>query len=400
MSFTAKIDNLSETKRRINITVPVGEISKYKNKAFQKVGQSAKINGFRQGKIPAHVLEKHYGAELNYECMNFLISETYTHVLREHSINPIGDPKFDAGPIESGDYSYSIEVEVRPEIGLKDYTKIKISKKETTVSDKEIDDELKQLQESLAQLAPAADDETLRNGLVATIDFDGTLEGKKFEGGSAKDYVFEFGKGQLLQEFEAKIEGMKKGEQRDIEITFPKDYFEKSLADKNAQYKITLKNIHLKTLPQLDDELAKDIGKANLAEVREEIKKGLLRRKEQELRGEYAEEVQKQLLKEHKFELPENLVASEVERRKLEKEKVEEQIKLQLILEEISKKENITPTQQDVETRFRMLSQMYRQPVQEIQKLYMQNNLMSSLVAQIAMDKTLDFIIDSVIKDS
>lgn len=399
MTATTKIDNISETKKRIHITVPETGVSKYKNKALQKVGQSAKINGFRPGKIPQAVIEKHYGAEINYECVNFLITETFSKALEEHKLNPLGEPKFDAGPLSSGDYSYSIEIEVRPNIALKDYKNIKIKKKTAEITTKEVDDELKQLQESLAQLAPADESETLKSGLVATIDFEGTLEGQKFEGGTAKDYVFEVGKGQLLAEFETKIEGMKNGDKRDIEITFPADYFEKKLAGKNAQYKITLKNLHLKNIPALDDELAKDIGKENLEQVKTEIRDALIKRKEQEFRGGYAEEVQTKLLKDHKFEVPEKLLEAEVERRKEEKDKVTDQIKMQLILEEIAKIENITATPQDLDTRFKMLSQMYRQPVQEIKKIYVQNNLIGSLISQITLDKALDFVIDNAKMD-
>ena len=263
------------------------------------------------------------------------------------------------------------------------------------ISDKEVEEELGRLQNSLAQLAPAEDDAALKNGLVATIDFNGTLDGKEFKGGSAKDYVFEFGTGQLLKEFEDNIQGMRKNDSKDIEITFPKDYFEKSLASKQAKYHITLKNLHIKNLPALDDELAKDIGKDNLEQVKTELKDSLLKRKERGFHRDYVEEVKEQLLKSYKFDVPQSIIKAEIERSKRKEDEVVNQLKLELILEEIAVKEQIRATPQDMEQRFAMLAQMYRQPAKEIQQLYAKNNMMGILASQIVLDKTLDFIVNN-----
>lgn len=393
---TAKVENLSDTKKKIQITVPKDEIKPFLDRALQKVGQKAKINGFRKGKVPTNILEQHYAAEINYECMNNLIAETYHKALTENKLVPLGDPSFDTKPIEKeADYSYSVELFVRPTFKLKEYKNIKIKKKEAKIDDKEFDEELQRLRESLAQLAPAEEGATVDGGLVATIDFEGRIDGEIFEGGKAADYVFELGKGQLLEEFETKIKGMKIGDERDIEVTFPKDYFEKKLAGQKSVFNIKLKNLHVKSMPELDDELAKDIGKENLEEVKKEIRDSLLQRKEREFRNTYVEDIQKKLLKEYKFEVPENVVQAEMERRKEDKDKVIEQLKIQFILETIAEEEKIQPTQQDMEQRMAAMAQMYRQPVAEIRKMYSQNNLMGMLASQIVLDKTLDFIIDN-----
>ena len=247
----------------------------------------------------------------------------------------------------------------------------------------------------MAQLAPIEGKTNLAKGLVATIDFTGKIDGKVFKGGTAKDYVFEYGKGQLLPEFESNIDGMAKDETRDIEMTFPKDYFEKDLAGKKASYKITLKNIHTKTLPAIDDDLAKDIGKENLEQVKTELKASLIKRKEGEFRQEYAKSIRKTLLKEHKFDAPQTLVDEEVKRTKQDKDEVIDRFKIELILDAIAQKEKIQATQQDVEFRLMTLSQIYRQPVDEIRNLYKKNNMMSSLATQIVLDKTMELIIDN-----
>ncbi|OVE81500.1 hypothetical protein BVY03_03570, partial [bacterium K02(2017)] len=205
---------------------------------------------------------------------------------------------------------------------------------------------------------------------------------------------FEYGAGQLLKDFEDNIKGMKKLETKNIELTFPEDYFEKQLANKHAKYKITLKNLHTKKLPKLDDEMAKDIGKETLDEVKEELKKSLLSQKEQEHRRDYSEVIKDILLKTYDFEIPQGLVDAEIERSKKDKEEVLKQLRLEFILHSIAQREKMQATPQDIEQRLNMLAQLYRQPAEEIRKLYAKNNMQGMLASQIVLDKTMDLLVD------
>ena len=382
-SMTAKIKNISDTKKKLDITVKKEALEKYLKKAYQKVGQSAKINGFRKGKIPQNVLDQHYGPQIDYECLNFAINETYPQALTENDLTPMTEPKFDANPLSrDSDYTYSVEVEVKPTFKLKDYKGLKVKKKDLKIDTKEVEEELKRLQDSLAQVKPAKDDAQVGKGHVLTIDFEGTIDGKAFEGGTAKDYNFEFGSGQLLQGFEDALKGLKKGEEKEFDMDFPADYFEKDLAGKKAHYKIKVKDIHDKDLPKIDDEMAKDIGKESLAEVKKEIEDALTKRAEATNKREYAEEIRKKLIKDYKFEVPQSLVDTEIERTKKDKKEIEEGLRLEFVLEAIAREEKIQPTPEDFQNHFQMLSQMYQQPVQEIQKIYSQNNMINTLAVR------------------
>lgn len=393
---TAQLENLGSTKRKINITVPKDKVDSHFQRAYQKVSESAQIKGFRPGKIPQNILDKHYGPQIDYECLNFIISESYSEALKDNKLFPMTEPKFDTSPIIRGaDYKYSVELEVRPEFELKEYKGIEIKKKTADITTEELDAELKKLQESLAQLAPADEDAVIDKGTVTTIDFDGLMDGAPFDGGNAKDHVFEFGAGQFLESFEKPLAGLKKGAAKTIDMEFPADYFEKKLAAKKASFNIVVKNLHKKVLPALDDELAKDIGKENLEQVKSEIKNSLGRRQEQNFRHEYADFVRKHLAQVHQFEVPQTLVDDELARGKREKQEIINQLKLELILDKIAENEGIQATQKDVDQYINMLSQMYRQPVAEIKKLYSKNNMIMRLVAQIVLDKTLDFIIQN-----
>lgn len=394
--MATQLENISETKKKIKVTVTQETVKSCLGRAYQKVSQKAKINGFRPGKIPILVLDQHHKPEVDFECLNYILADSYTNALEEHKLLPMTRPQFDTAPLNrNADYTYSVVVEVKPQFELKNYKGLEIKKLNATVTDDELQTELKRLQESLAQLAPAPEGETLKPGLVATIDFDGKIDGKTFKGGSAKDYVFELGAGVLLKDFEEKIMGLKKGETRDIDITFPLDYFEKDLAGQNATYQIALKNLHLKSLPNIDDELAKDIGKENLEQVKNEIKEAVLKRKERGFRRDYAEAVRQKLIADYKFEIPQSLVDQEVERQKRERQDVENQIRFEIVLEAIATAETVRVNQDDVERRMTALSQIYRQPISEVRKLYSNQDRLSHLISQITIDKTIDFIIDN-----
>lgn len=393
---TAHIEKIDSTRRKIKINVPKEKVANSLNKAYQKVGQKAQIKGFRPGKIPNTVLDQYYGPQVDFECLNFIIGESYTEALTKNNLMPMTEPSFDTKPVLRGmDYDYSVELDVRPEFDLKDYKGIEIKKQVAEITDAELADELKRLQESLAQLAPVEPDTKLTKGLVATIDFDGTIDGKPFDGGTTKDYVFEFGQGQLLKEFEAPLEGLKIGETAKFDMAFPADYFEKKLAGLNSSYNVTLKNLHKKALPALDDEMAKDIGKESLEQVKTELKDALVKRKEGHFRHEYAGFAKKHLTKIHMFDVPQSLVDEETKDGKREKQDIIDQIKLELILDKIAEVENIRVTPRDVDSHLTMLSQMYRQPLAEVKKLYSDQRMMTRLVAQIVMDKTLDFVVQN-----
>lgn len=389
-----KLKALGGTKKRISVTVPEEKVGQYMQKAYQKVGGKAKIKGFREGKVPKNLLDQYFKAEIDYECLNFLILDSYRRALQEHKLIPITEPKFDAKPIEqSKSYSYHVEIETKPEFELKDYTGIKLKKQNVEVTDKEFDEEMKKLQESLAQLSPTEKDTVITTGLIATIDFEGTMDGKTFAGSSAKDYMFEYGNKTLLKEFEDNLKKMKAGDSKQFSMTFPKDYFERTLAGKKADYKVTLTALHNKNLPKLDDELAKDIGKESLDQVKKEVKDAIVHRKDRQIQRDYGDKIREHIKKSYKFDVPESIVEAEVERNKQDKQEVVDQIRMELVLEAIARKENLMATHQDLKDRMQLLAQVYRRPLEEIQKIYSQENMVQMLASQIAFDKAIDYMI-------
>ncbi len=392
----AHVENISDTKKKIRLEVPVDLVNQAYDQAKRNVGKKANIKGFRKGKVPDHVLNQFYGAEIDMEGLNILVQSTYEKAIKEHNLIPIIQPKFDIKPVEKGkDYTYEVELEVKPSFELKDYFGIKLKKKEAVVNDDEIGVELKRIQESRAELKPADGKSNLEVGLMATIDFEGTINGVAFEGGTSKGYVLEYGKGHFIKDLEDKMNGLGIGEERLIDVIFPTDYHSADLAGKPAQFKVKLIALHVKDLPVLDDEFAKDLGKETLAEVKKEIESMIVKRCEREFRHAYSDQVSEVLSTTHQFEVPAGLFENEKKHSTGKPEEdIKKSIRLQFVLESIAEKENIEVTPQDLETRLQMMARMYRQPVSDIKKYYHQNNMLPQLANQVLIEKTLDLLVD------
>ncbi len=404
-----KIKNLSDTKRKISVKVPKDAIPTYLKKAYQKVGAKAKIPGFRAGKIPDQVLDRHYAGEIDYECLNFMVDETYRQALQDNKIIPLLNPKFDVGPVKrDADYEYHVELEVKPEFTLKPYKELKLKNRTPKVEASEVENELTALRERMAESEPAEANAVLADGFVATIDFEGKLDGTAFAGGTAKDYVLNFGKGSFIKSFEEQIAGAKVGEARDIKVEFPKDYFEKSLAGKTADFHVIIKALHKKKLPVLDDEFAKDVGKASLQELKDDIQKHISLAKAQAVRPEYVKEIREQFLKTYKFQIPEGLVEHQLQQlckdhdhgdHKDHKhpgpDEIEQEIRFEFVLEAIALAENVRPTPEEVHRHLSYYAQMYRKPLAEIQQAFAQNGMMPNILSRIVLDKTLDLIVEN-----
>lgn len=398
----SKLKNISKTKVHLSIEVPAEQVQKAFDLNIKKVQKDAKIKGFRAGKVPKDILQQYYGPQILSESLNTIVNLSYSEAIQENNLYPVLDPKFDVkDPLEENKaYKYEVEVEVRPEFELKGYTDIPIKKKEAKVEDKEVEVELKKLQESRAELKPAVEGAQLKKGLIATIDFEGKKEGVPFEGGTAKGYVFEFGQGHFIKGFDENLDGMKAGEDKIFNVTFPEDYQEASLQGQEVEFHVKLQSVQEKDLPNLDDEFAKDLGKDKLDDLKKEIQERLLQLKERAFRQDYGQEALEYLAKNHKFDVPEGLLESEMKRAESQKQKkdkkdIEKSIRTQFILEEISKKEEIKVDQKDINQRIQEIAMMYRQPVQEVQKFYYQDQRnLNPLIAQIGMEKTLDFVID------
>lgn len=308
-----KTEKANEVKLEITI-----EAEKFDNAMKKVYFQNAKyfnIPGFRKGKAPMNIVEKYYGAQIFYEdAFNEVATEAYDEALEANKIDAVSRPVVDIKQMEKGkDVIFTAVVQTKPEVELGKYKGIEIPKVEYKVEEKDIEHELGHMQEHNSRLI-TVDDRALENGDIATIDFEGFVDGVAFDGGKAEGHELEIGSGSFIPGFEDQLVGMKIDEEREIKVTFPKEYFSKDLAGKEAMFKVKLHEIKRKELPELDDEFAKDVSEFDtLAELKASIKEKIEKNNEQRQKYETEDLAIKAVCEDVKVDIPSGMVEFEVE---------------------------------------------------------------------------------------
>lgn len=415
-----KTKNANEVKLEITV-----EAEKFENAMKKVYFQNAKyfnIPGFRKGKAPMNIVEKYYGPEIFYEdAFNDVATENYDEALKENNIEVVSRPEVDIKQMEKGkDLIFTVVVQTKPEVELGKYKGIEIKKIEYTVEDKDIEHELEHMQEHNSRLI-TVEDRPVEKGDIATIDFEGFVDGVAFDGGKAEGHDLEIGSGSFIPGFEDQVIGMKIEEEKDVVVTFPKEYFSKDLAGKEATFKVKLHEIKKKELPKLDDEFAKDVSEFDtLDELKADIKAKLEKNNTQKAKYETEEEAVKAVCEKAKLDIPSGMIDMEVENmlkdfeqrlsyqglnleqylkmvgkteEEMKKEyepQATEAIKSRLTLEAIKKAEKIEATEKEIAEKMEEMAKNYGKKVEEIQD---NENLKSYLKEGIESEKVLEFIV-------
>jgi trigger factor len=269
-------EKVEENKVKLDVELEEERVEKALDEAYKKVVKKVDIDGFRKGKVPRTLLEKRYGEEvLHKDALDILIQQGYYEAVEEADIEPIAQPEITDAYINGGEpATFTATVEVKPDVDLGEYSGLEVETEDITVEDEEIEQELETRRHDHAQLA-GLDREVVEEGDFATIDYVGTIDGETFDGGSAEDYNLEIGSGSFIPGFEEQLIGAEVGEETIVEVEFPEDYQGADLAGEEAEFKVTIKDIKAKEVPELDDEFAKDLGYDNLDELKSDIKNDL-----------------------------------------------------------------------------------------------------------------------------
>ena len=417
-----KTEKANEVKLEITV-----EAEKFENAMKKVYFQNAKyfnIPGFRKGKAPMNIVEKYYGAQIFYEdAFNEVATEAYDEALEANKIDAVSRPVVDIKQMEKGkDVIFTAVVQTKPEVELGKYKGIEIPKVEYKVEEKDIEHELGHMQEHNSRLI-TVDDRALENGDIATIDFEGFVDGVAFDGGKAEGHELEIGSGSFIPGFEEQLVGMKIDEEREIKVTFPKEYFSKDLAGKEAMFKVKLHEIKRKELPELDDEFAKDVSEFDtLAELKASIKEKIEKNNEQRQKYETEDLAIKAVCEDVKVDIPSGMVEFEVENMMKDFEqrlsyqglnldqylkmigKTEEEmkkeyepqaieaIKSRLVLEAIIKAEKIEASEDEIKAKMEEMAKNYGKKVEEISE---NENLKRYLKEGIESEKALEFIVSN-----
>ena len=416
-----KTSNANEVKLEITI-----ESEKFENaikKVYFKNAKYFNIPGFRKGKAPQNIVEKYYGKEIFYEdAFNEIAGEEYEKAVEESKLEVVGKPKIDIVKMEKGqDLVFTAQVATKPEVELGKYKGIEIEKIEYNVEDKDIDENLKQMQEKNARVVSI--ETPVENGNIAVIDFEGFVDGKAFEGGKGENYSLEIGSGSFIPGFEDQVIGMKIDEEKEIKVKFPEEYFSKDLAGKDATFKVKVHEIKKKELPKLDDEFAKDVSEFDtLTELRNSIKQRLINENMQRAKYEKEDAVIKTITSDMKVEIPEGMIEVEVDnmvkdmeqrmsyqglkldqylkmlnktetefRKEFEPQAIDA-IKSRLALEAIIKAEKIEATEKEIKDKLEEMAKNYGKKPEELQE---NENIKAYIKQGIENEKAIELLIEN-----
>lgn len=310
---TNKTSNL---ETQLTVKVPVATIQGRVEKRINQVAKTAKIDGFRKGKVPVSHIRAQYGAGIQQEVINDVIRDTVFDAIREQNIRAVGMPNIDDVKLENDFLVYQATVEVFPEADIQGLEDIEVERQTATVSDADVDTMIENLQKQ--RQTYVAKDGAVEDGDQVKFDFEGSIDGEKFEGGSAEDFSLIIGSGRMIPGFEDGIKGMKVGEEKTIDVTFPEDYQAENLKGKQAQFKINVKSIEQSQLPELNDEFFEVFGvkEGGLEKLKTDVRKNMEREVKNAARSQVKEAAFNALLDKNEIEIPASMLEQEIDRQR------------------------------------------------------------------------------------
>ena len=306
------VEELSPSKRALHIELPPDRVAAKLEATFRELSQKLQLPGFRKGKIPREIIQRRFQADLKDEVLRELIPDSYREALAQAALQPVGQPQVDDVHFHEGEpLTYRAVVEVKPTVDVRDYRGITLSRDKVEVADQEVDRALEFLREEAAEYVPMEGWPSVRDDLVI-LDHDGSLHGKPFKGGTGKNLALILGRQGYLPGFAEQILGMQKGESKRFTLTFPEDSPRKDLAGRTAEFKVTVKEVKKRRLPELNDEFAKSAGDVDtIAALRDKLRKELQMRKTREQESALKRALLEKLAAAHEVEVPEAMVKAE-----------------------------------------------------------------------------------------
>lgn len=310
------VNVISDKQTQLTVKVPVGTIQSKVESRIRSLAKTAKIDGFRKGKVPVSHIRAQYGAGIQQEVINDVIRDTVFQVLADKKVRAVGVPSIDDVKLENDFLVYQASVETMPEVQVKGLDEIEVERQMATVSDSDVDTMIENLQKQ-RQTFETKDGE-LGDGDEATFDFEGSIDGEKFEGGSAEDFRLVIGSGQMIPGFEDGMKGMKAGEEKTIKVTFPEDYQAENLKGKEADFKITLKEVKEAKLPELNDEFFELFGvtEGGLDKLKTDVRKNMEREIKNAARNQVKQAAFDALVDKNEFDVPNAMLAAEIDRQR------------------------------------------------------------------------------------
>ncbi|MDY5540767.1 MAG: trigger factor [Lachnospiraceae bacterium] len=424
--MSVQVENLEKNMAKLTIEVSAEELEKALQAAYNKEKNKINIPGFRKGKVPRAMIEKMYGPEIFYDdAANTLIPDAYAKAADESGLEIVSQPKIDLVQIEKGKpFIFTAEVAVKPEVTLGEYKGVEVPKADLTVTDEEVAAEIDRERDKNARTI-TVEDRPVQSGDQAVIDFEGFVDGVAFEGGKGESYPLTIGSNTFIPGFEDQLIGAEVGKEVDVNVLFPAEYQEKSLAGKPALFKVTVKEIKVKELPELDDDFAQDVSEFDtLEEYKADVRKNLEAKKAEAAKTAKEDAVVDKIIENASMEIPDAMVETQTRQMMddfanrmqqqglsmeqyfqftgMDAEKLAEQMKpsalkriqTRLVLEAIVKAENIEATEEEYMAEIKKMADMYQMEVEKLEQLVGEYEA-DSIKEDIAVQKAVDLVAEA-----
>jgi trigger factor len=414
-----QVENVDRVRRKIDVMLDEENVRELENSVYEDLRKRARIKGFRPGKIPRSVLTAYYKDVMDEELKRKIAESTIAAALSEAQVDPVSEPSIKFYE-DKDKYGYTMECEISPDFDIPGYKGLEVEIEPLKISPEDVDNRLDALKQMHAEVVTKESGDAERGDFVV-IKYEGSVDGRPLKDARSDAYPVDLGSSTLLPEFESGVIGMKAGEEKEIEITFPADYHDKDVASKKALFKVLLKEVKQKRLPEINDEFAKDVGFENLERLKEGISLELQKEKETEKKNKISEKIIEQLIEKTDIPVPgrllerrlaammqdaksrmkANKLSAEEERnidnllRKELEPQAEKGIKAGMLLAGIAKEELISLEDSEVDERIKSIAEETKRGYDYVRDFYEKHNLLENLKTSLLEEKTMDLLIRS-----
>jgi len=421
--MAVNVETLEKLERKITLTLPTTVIQNEVNARLKKLARQVKIDGFRPGKVPMNIVAQRYGYSVHYEVMNDKVGEAFNQAAMEAQLRVAGQPRIsEKDQAAEGEMAFDAIFEVYPEVKMQDLAQVTIDKLKADVTNEAIDKTVEILRKQRRTYAQRSLESAADTDDRVTVDFEGKIDGEPFDGGRAQDFQFVVGEGQMLQEFEAAVKGMKVGESKTFPLAFPADYQGREVAGKTADFMVTLKKLEASHLPEVTDELAKSLGAADatVEGLRADIRGNLEREVKFRLLGRNKQAALDALVDNAELDLPNSIVQAELDRmvqgareelkqrgikdadkapipEDVFKPQAERRVRMGLVVSELVRQHGLQATPDQIKAHVEELSASYEKPI-EVQRWYFSDNRRMAEVEGIVIEQNVTNYVFSLVK--
>jgi trigger factor len=415
-----KVEEVSPIKKKISFEIPWEEVKKELDAAYRTVGKKAKIKGFRPGKTPRHILETYYREDAEGEAVSNLVQRSFEEAIQANNLMPVARPQIEQNGIQADQsFTYSATVEVEPVIEPQGYTGLELQKEDTAVTDRDVDVRLEELRNMYSSLKDVEAGRAVQEGDFLLIDFEGKLDGETRKELTETGFRIEVGSKRLVPGFEDALVGLKQGESKEFTVRFPEDYHVKEFAGKDITFHVTVKDIKVQVLPDLDENFVKNFDKYDSMEaLRTDLRKSLEEEKSARAKASLQKAINEKLLEKNPFEVPEAYVERQIFNMMVEyqrrmvmngmdpdnaakvaanlhdqfRDEAARMVRTGILLQRIAETESLAVDDKEVDDRIRETASRYGRDFESMKLSYEKDNMIDRLRDQLLEEKTLDFI--------